>query len=330
MKLRLTILAALGVALAVYLLKYVGWHAVLSAAVAIGWAGFAVFCLCTLGLFLLLGAAWHVLLPEALRPPLALFIRARMVRDSSAEVLPFSQLGGIALGVRAAILQGLSPPLASASMIVDVTTEMLAQIAYTALGLAILVARVPASSRVASLTAACMIGLGVAAIAVVLFIAVQRHGRRIAAKLAAPVLRGAGETLSGVGAVLEATYRSPERVALSAAYHLVAWIASGMAVWLGFRLIGARVDLAAVIAIESLVYAIRSAAMFVPNALGVQEGAYVILAPLFGVGPDVALAVSMLKRARDVVVGVPVLLMWQAAESQRALAAGATGPTDGG
>jgi len=325
MKVRVAILAALGVALALYLLKYVGWHAVLSAAVAMGWAGFAVFCLCALGLFLLLGAAWHVLLPEAVRPPLAVFIRARMVRDASAEVLPFSQLGGIALGVRAAILQGLQPPLASASMVVDITTEMLAQIGYTALGLAILAARVPASSRVASLTAACMIGLGLAAIAAGLFVAVQRHGRGIAAKIAAPLLRGAGQTLSGVGAALEATYRSPVRIVLSVALHFAAWIASGMAAWLGFRLIGARVDLAAVIAIESLVYAIRSAAVLVPNALGVQEGAYVILAPLFGVGPDVALAVSVLKRARDVAVGVPVLLMWQAAESQRALAAG---PTD--
>jgi putative membrane protein len=325
MRLRVAILAALGVALAVYLLRYVGWHAVLSAAVAMGWAGFAVFCLCALGLFLVLGAAWRVLLPGADAPPLAVFIRARMVRDASAEVLPFSQLGGIALGVRAAILQGLQPPLASASMIVDVTTEMLAQIVYTALGLAILAVRVPASSRVASLTAACIIGLVLAAIAAGLFIAAQRHGWRIAAKFAAPVLRGAGQSITGVGAALEATYRSPARILLSVTLHLAAWIASGMAVWLGFRLIGARVDLTAVIAIESLVYAIRSAAALVPNALGVQEGAYVVLAPLFGIGPDVALAVSMLKRARDIAVGVPVLLMWQAAESQRALAAG---PTD--
>jgi putative membrane protein len=210
-------------------------------------------------------------------------------------------------------------------MIVDVTTEMLAQIAYTALGLSLLAARVPTSSRVASLTAVCTLGLALAVLAAVLFIAVQRHGRGIAAKIAAPVLRGAGQTFSGVGAALEETYRSPGRIGLSVALHFAAWVAGGMATWLGFRLIGARVDLTAVLAIESLVYAIRSAAALVPNALGVQEGAYVILAPLFGIGPEVALAVSVLKRARDVAVGVPVLLMWQAAESQRALAAG---PTD--
>ncbi|MGN6452925.1 MAG: hypothetical protein ACTHL7_07660 [Steroidobacteraceae bacterium] len=73
------------------------------------------------------------------------------------------------------------------------------------------------------------------------------------------------------------------------------------------------------IAIESIVYAIRSAAPFIPNAFGVQEGAYLLLAPLFGLGTDTALAISVLKRARDVAIGVPVLLLWQAAEGRHAL-----------
>ena len=33
---------------------------------------------------------------------------------------------------------------------------------------------------------------------------------------------------------------------------------------------------------------------------------------------EIGLAVSLLKRARDVVVGVPVLLIWQAVEGKRA------------
>src|SRR5256886_16477973 len=74
-------------------------------------------------------------------------------------------------------------------------------------------------------------------------------------------------------------------------------------------------------AIESLVYATRSAAAFIPNALGVQEAAYAVLAPIFGVGAEFGLAVSLLKRARDIAVGVPILLIWQAVEGQRALAA---------
>jgi putative membrane protein len=319
MKLRFAMLATVGVALALYLVRYVGWHAVLSAAGAIGWTGFALFCVGALALFVLLGAAWQVLLPAALAPRLRVLIWARLVRDAAAEVLPFSQLGGMALGVRAAILQGVPTPLAAASMIVDVTTEMLAQIAYAVLGIAILLARVPPSSQVASLTSACVTGLLLGAVALGLFITLQRRGGHITARFARKLLRSAGHTFTGVGRSLGTLYRSPSRVVLSSALHLAAWVGSGTVVWLAFRLIGARIDLPAVLAIESLVYAIRSAGAFIPNALGVQEGAYLVLGPLFGVPPDVALAISMLKRARDITIGVPVLLSWQAAEGRRAL-----------
>jgi putative membrane protein len=196
---------------------------------------------------------------------------------------------------------------------------MLAQIAYAALGVAILALRVPHTSRVASLITASAIGLALATIAATLFIVVQRHGGRIAARFGTRLLRGAGASLSGFRTALETIYRSPARIALSAVLHLAAWLANGAVVWLGFRLIGARLDLAAALAIESLVYAIRSAAVVIPNALGVQEGAYVILGPLFGVGADMALAMSVVKRARDVAIGVPVLLLWQSAEGRRAL-----------
>src|SRR5215831_1162749 len=145
MKLRFAILATVGAAPSINQVRYVGWHAVFSAVSALGFLGFGVFSICSLLVFVLLGAAWQVLLSGPDAPRLALVVRARLVRDSAAEVLPLSQLGGIALGVRAAILQGVAAPLAAASMIVDVTTEMLAQIAYAAGGLLILAARVPFS-----------------------------------------------------------------------------------------------------------------------------------------------------------------------------------------
>jgi putative membrane protein len=299
---------------------YVGLGAVFSAAVAVGWSGFAILCLYALGLFLLLGAAWYVLLPDSSLTGLRVFVWARMVRDAAAEVLPFSQLGGIVLGARAAILHGVLPPLAFASMIVDVTIEMLAQIAYIALGVVILSARAPRTSFAVSLTTVFVIGLVLAAVAGGLFLALQRYGHWMTGKLAARLLPGAVAATAAVAATLDAIYSSPARVGLSWALHFAGWIASAIGAWIAFRLIGARVDLASVMAIESLVYAIRSAAVLIPNALGVQEGAYAVLAPLFGVGAEFGLAVSLLKRARDVAVGVPILLIWQAMEGQRTLA----------
>jgi hypothetical protein len=90
--------------------------------------------------------------------------------------------------------------------------------------------------------------------------------------------------------------------------------------------------LAAVIAIEGLLAAARGIAFVVPSALGVQEGAYVVLGGLFGLPPDTALALSLLKRARGLVLGAPPLLLWQIAESRQLLrrrrtaAAASTGP----
>jgi uncharacterized membrane protein YbhN (UPF0104 family) len=133
------------------------------------------------------------------------------------------------------------------------------------------------------------------------------------------VLRGPGRAISGIGAALDTIYRAPRRIALSLALHFTAWLASAAVAWLGLLLIGARVSLGSVIALESLVYAARSVAVFVPNALGVQEGAYALIAPLFGISAELALALSLLKRARDVAVGVPVLLIWQKTEGRRSL-----------
>jgi len=319
-KWRIAIIAALGLALILYLVKYVGLAAVFTAALSIGWGGFAILCLYQLGLFVPMGFAWYVLVPRESAARARVFMWARMVRDSAAEVLPFSQFGGIALGARAAILHGTSRALAFGSMIVDVTSELLAQVAYIALGLAMLSARAPHTASAQSLTTVFAIGLTLAAIAGGLFIALQRYGHWMTAKLAARLLPGAAAATAAVPATLDQIYGSPARVGFSTTLHFAAWLLSSVGTWIAFRLIGVHVDVAAVMAIESLVYATRSAAAIVPNALGVQEGAYTLLAPLFGVGAEFGLAVSLLKRARDIAIGVPVLLIWQAVEGQRALA----------
>jgi putative membrane protein len=317
MKLRFVFLALLGLGLALYLIFYIGFEAVFSAALAVGWSGFAILVAYALALFLILALSWQVLVPGA---PFLAFLIGRMVRDSASEVLPFSQVGGFVIGGRAAHLKGVGAPMAFASTIVDVTTEMMAQIVYVALGIALLAERAPKNSFTQSLTATLTIGLMAATIAGIAFLFVQRRGSWITAKFASHVLPERLAHAAALATALDAIYRAPLRVGVSLILHLAGWILSAIGTWIAFRFIGAEVDLAAVIAIESLVYAMRSAAFIVPNALGVQEGAYAMLAPLMGVGPEFGLAVSLLKRARDIAIGVPTLLLWQALEGKRALA----------
>jgi hypothetical protein len=58
-------------------------------------------------------------------------------------------------------------------------------------------------------------------------------------------------------------------------------------------------------------------AIVVPGQAGVQEAAYAGIGALFGQPPELSLGVSLLRRARDLALGIPILLIWQSAELQR-------------
>jgi len=72
-----------------------------------------------------------------------------------------------------------------------------------------------------------------------------------------------------------------------------------------------------VLILESVAFALRTATFIVPSRLGVQEGYYVVLGAMFGLSPDVALGLSLLKRAREMATGVPCLIIWQGVEARR-------------
>ncbi len=78
-------------------------------------------------------------------------------------------------------------------------------------------------------------------------------------------------------AAVAAIYARPVSVWASFVLHLVCWIASAAEIWLALRFMNAPRGFGVVLVIESLLYAIRSVAFAVPNAVGVQEGAYILL-----------------------------------------------------
>jgi len=84
-------------------------------------------------------------------------------------------------------------------------------------------------------------------------------------------------------------------------------------------LAGEPLPFSAVLVLESMLYAVRTSAFVVPNAVGVQEGAYILLGATFGLTPEMALALSLLKRARDLAIGLPTIGVWQALEGGRIL-----------
>lgn len=314
MKLFAVLAALVGLAVMTALVAYFGVAAVARPLIAVGWTGLATICAIHLALLCAMGIAWAVLLPGV---KLWVPVWGRFVRDSASELLPLSQLGGYVLGARAITLAGATAIAATASTIVDVTLELFGQLGYTALGLACLISFAP-NTAVVKPFAVGLVAAGPLAIGFVVF---QRRGFELLDRFARMLGRGwTDKTAAGAAAMhmaLAAIYRRRARVFSSFALHLACWIASTLEAWIALRFAGASLDFATVLVIESLLYAVRSVAFAVPNAVGVQEGAYILLGAGFGLTPEMALALSLLKRARDVIIGLPTLAAWQLVEGGR-------------
>jgi putative membrane protein len=311
----IAIIAALaGLGIIGALVGYFGAGAVLRSLLAIGWRGFAAICAIHLAVIAAEGIAWRLLVPGT---PFWVFVWGRLLRDAGSEVLPISQMGGCVIGARAVALGGVPGATAVASTMVDLTLEFLAKLAYMALGLLLLFflrADAPLALPV-------IVGLTATGLVAVAFVVVQRHGFVVFDRFARRLGRSwAKRTVAGAAAVqaaLARIYRRSAGLWGGFALHLFCWISSAVEVWIALRLAGAPLGFLAVLVIESLLYAVRTVAFAIPNAVGVQEGAYILIGATFGLTPEMALAISLMKRARDLVIGLPVLALWQAVEGGR-------------
>jgi putative membrane protein len=322
MKLIPLIAAFAGLAVMSGLILHFGAGEIIQSLIAVGWEGFVAVALFHLVVIAVMGLAWWVLIPGDVPRryrvfPVRICIWGRLVRDAAGELLPFSQVGGYLLGVRAVTLAGVAPTVATASTIVDVTLEFLAQLAFTAVGLVGLVLLRPDSEFALPVA----IGLAIAGVGGGVFILAQRKSFDLLGRMARELGRGwADRTADGAQAVHRAIahiYARPAALAWSTLLHFGCWIASAFEAWLLLWFADTPLGFAEIIVIESLLYAIRTAAFVVPNAVGVQEGAYILLGAAFGLTPETALALSLLKRGRDLVTGLPALGAWQLVESGR-------------
>lgn len=321
MKFGVVIAALAGLAGAAYLIFYIGFDAVLHAVLSIGWSGFALLWLYGAGNFVLLGLAWFLLVPPYSPSSALTFCWGRAVRDSAGDVLPFSQFGGMVIGARATILRGTRRAVAFASTVVDITMEMMAQIIYVIAGLIVLTIHLPGAMARVPMVESTLIGILVAILAAAAFFMVQRRGFSMLERVAERFLPAAAAQAAAVDEAIARIHAAPMRMAAAFMIHLLGWLSSAFGTWLALILIHAPLSFGDAIAIESLLCAARSAAIFVPAAIGIQEAGYAVMMPLFGLPPDIGIAVSLLKRAREIAVGVPTLLSWQIAEGGHAVTA---------
>src|SRR5436305_5377515 len=115
-------------------------------------------------------------------------------------------------------------------------------------------------------------------------------------------------------------YRRPRRLLACTAWQFVAWVVAAGEVWLALYFLGHGVSVADAILIDAVTHAASTAAFVVPGAIGVQEGAFMIVGNLLGLSPELSLALALTRRARDLLLFVLGLLVWQIKEGRYLLA----------
>ena len=259
--------------------------------------------------------SWRELLPPATRPDVVSVTWIRWVRESINSLLPVANIGGDIASARLAHLRGVPGPQAAASMVVDTTVGVVTQMAFVIAGVALLVLR-PTGGAAFEVVAGVLIGVGALVAAVAAFVLFQHKNMfERFAKLARGMLpkqwltHFAGNA-SAVDDAVVLSYRRGAAFWRANLLRLVGWAAGAGEVWLVTWCLGQPLSVIDAFILESLSSGVRAAAFMVPAALGVQEGGLILFAALFGLPAEIGLAISLSKRVRELLLGLPGLFFW--------------------
>ncbi|HEY1900648.1 MAG TPA: lysylphosphatidylglycerol synthase domain-containing protein [Steroidobacteraceae bacterium] len=319
MKWAMRIALLLGTTLAIVLVLREGLGPILALLAAAGWTLLWLVPLHALPL-LLDALGWRTLLratgiaPQATSPARLWVIAS--VREAVNRLLPVANIGGEIVGIRMLNRVGADAPRIAASVVAEVLLTIISQLLFAAAGVLILL-RLTGSAAATDL----LIGLMLAIPAVAaLYLLVHRGSvferllRGVEGMLALPAhLHGILDQALALDARLRELLQDTRALLATVGWQLAGLVAGALETWLALRWLQHPVGFATALALESLTQAIRHFIFVVPAGLGVQEAGLVGFGYLLGLGNDASIALSLAKRMREILFGVPALVYWQLA-----------------
>jgi putative membrane protein len=267
---------------------------------------------------------WRTLLHAALpntqsTPPLTFLWWVASVREAVNRLLPTASVGGELVGIRLARLRLNDTSAIAASIVTEVMVTMFSYYVFTVIGVLALLSAMEATKHGWAIIGGLLLSLA----GPILFALALHHGA-LFARLGGVIRHIFGESQIGSAADgarldehIRALVRRPAVLLRAMGWQLSGLLIGTAEVWLALQLLGHPVDLWRALFIEALTQAARQMAFFVPAGLGVQEAVVLMLGEMLGIGPDISLSLALVKRARELLFGVPALLSWQWLEVHR-------------
>jgi len=268
---------------------------------------------------------WRTLLGVAdreRRVNTAILFGIATIREAVNRLLPVANIGGELIGIRLLMLRGIAGAPAAASVIIETALTLISQFAFIALGLLCLL-HVGAAHHYANgvrWTLLLAMPLIFAFLLMLRYGSVfERVGQFIERMLShdsqwRPLLSQSGD----VDHEIRRLYGARGRLAGATLWQLSSWTLAALETWLALRWLGSPVSLPNALALECVTQAVRNFVFVVPFGMGVQEAGLIGLGALLGVSGPIAVALSLTKRMREIIFGVPALLVWHWIEAHRA------------
>jgi putative membrane protein len=268
------------------------------------------------------GTAWLALVPRSNRPGFLKAVWIRWVGGSVNDLLPTARLGGDVLTARLATIRGGLPPTLAASVaVVNMTISVAMRILVT-IGVLLLIAGIPGQAHLYIPTF--VAGLA-ALIAVLGFYLLQRFGffRLISGLISRiksfPKWSLAIQNSANFDDTVRGLYSRRPALLVCALFWIVTWLVGCVETWVALFALGIQTNFIVALIIETAGQSVRSVFFIVPAGLGIFEGGMVMICALLGISGDIALALSLIRRAREALFSGPGLIIWQFVEARRVL-----------
>jgi uncharacterized membrane protein YbhN (UPF0104 family) len=95
---------------------------------------------------------------------------------------------------------------------------------------------------------------------------------------------------------------------------MLSFVVGSVEVWMGLHAVGVPASFDRALILESVGQGVQTVLCLVPGALGVREGGYIVVGGLLGIPGDAAFALALIRRVRELAIGLPGLLVWQFVE----------------
>jgi putative membrane protein len=255
--------------------------------------------------------SWRLLFGEHPPPGFLAALVATWIGRAVNNLLPVASIGGEIVKARLVHIWGTEGISAAASVMIDKASQALALALWGMTGV-ICLTYLSTESDLALYASA---GFFILIVCTVIFVVLQKMGMLgFLAGMGGKLIKSEGWkeitfNAREIDIRINDVYRHKIRLAMALFLRTLGLVLQTGEVWLACMLLNHPIGIIEAIMLKSLTSTVSDIAFVIPNAYGIQEGAFIVIGAIIGIPPDVALVLSLAIRIRDFILDPAGLLV---------------------